>query len=349
MCSCCAVIPSLNPDENIIEVVKRLKDNGFEDIILVNDGSASDEIFVRLHKEYGCAVIKHCVNLGKGRGMKNALNYYMNNFSDRYSGVVFVDDDGQHDVDDVLKCCKCLEENMDKLVLGVRDFSKSNVPLKSRWGNRITSQFFRFFCGLDISDTQTGLRAVSNEIIPYFIAVNGERYEYETNMLLETPKYNIPIAEVPIKTIYKGNNEKSHFNPIKDSAAIYKNLIGYFSSSIASAVIDLAAYQIMFMLLSAAAGFFRIGVSTAVARVISSAFNYTVNKKLVFASREDAKKSLVKYYVLCVLQMVASYGGVYGLSLLFGGEDTLWIKIIVDCILFFISFKIQQLWVFKKN
>lgn len=345
----CAVIPSLNPDERILSIVSKLKENGFENIIAVNDGSADDSLFVRLREEYGCDVLRHYINLGKGRGMKTALNHYMNCYADKLDGVVFVDGDDQHDVGDVCACCKCLSENPGCLVLGVRDFNDPNVPPRSRFGNKTTSRFFSMFCGLEISDTQTGLRAMGNSIIPRFIDVKGERFEYETNMLLETKTFDIPIKEVPIKTIYVDDNKQSHFNPIKDSIAIYKMLLGYISSSLAASVIDLALYRVFTAVFGGLSASLKIAFSTILARMISSLFNYTVNSRAVFRSSESPRRTIIKYYALCVLQTAASYGGVYGLSLIFGDDHTLWMKIIVDGLLFLLSFKIQQKWVFGKN
>ncbi len=347
MCSYCAIIPSLDPDEKILNVVKGLKEKGFEKIITVNDGSASDELFTRLRDEYGCDLLTHCINFGKGRGMKTALNHYMNVYAGSFDGVVFVDGDGQHSPEDVQACCGCLAENPDCLILGVRDFSDPNVPPRSRYGNRTTSRFFSLFCGLEISDTQTGLRAMGNSIIPKLITVKGERFEYETNMLLETKKLDIPIKEVPIKTIYIEENKQSHFNPIKDSIAIYKMLLGYVSSSLAASVIDLLLYKLFTVLLAGLAASPKIALSTVCARALSSLFNYTVNSKAVFRSSENPKRTILRYYALCIVQTAASYGGVYGLSLLFGDAHTLWMKIIVDGLLFLLSFKIQQKWVFR--
>lgn len=345
----CAIIPALDPDERILSIVSKLRERGFAEIIAVNDGSSSDGLFVKLRDEFGCTVLTHYVNLGKGRGMKTALNYYMNNLTDKCCGVVFADCDDQHDIDDICACCDRLESAPDSLVLGVRDFSCKDVPPRSRFGNRVTSLTLRFLCGINISDTQTGLRAMGNSIIPLLMGVSGERFEYETNMLLEAKKQDIPISEVPIKTIYIEENKKSHFNPIVDSLAIYKNLIGYAASSLTACAADLAAYQIMFLLLSALRGSIRIGLATFIARALSSLLNYTINCKAVFRSKESPRRTIVRYYILCILQAASSYGGVYGLSLLWGQERTLWIKIIVDSILFLFSFRIQQSWVFGKN
>ncbi len=264
-------------------------------------------------------------------------------------GVVFVDSDDQHHIDDVCACCECLSENPGCLVLGSRDFSDPNVPPRSRFGNRTTSRFFRLFCGLSINDTQTGLRAMGNDIIPKLVTIGGERFDYETNMLLETKNLDIPIKEVPIKTIYIEDNKQSHFNPIKDSIAIYKTILGYISSSLAAAAIDIGLYWLLSVLLGGLGGKLRIALSTVFARIVSSLFNYTVNSKAVFKSSENPKRTLLKYYTLCILQTAASYGGVYGLSLIFGQDHTTLIKLPVDCLLFLLSFKIQQNWVFKRK
>lgn len=344
----CAVIPSLDPDERIVSIVRKLSERGFKHIIIVNDGSRSDILFEKIKKEYHCDIITHYINLGKGRGMKNAMNFYMNNYSRECRGIVFADSDDQHDIDDICACCDMLSDNPGSLILGVRDFNGEGIPPKSKFGNKITSRFFRLFCGLDISDTQTGLRAMSNEMIPKFMELKGERFDYETNMLLETGRLDIPIKEVPIKTIYEDNNSHTHFNPLKDSVAIYKMLIGYASSSLVSCLADLAVYQLVFTIAASLAVKTRIMLATFIARALSSLLNFSLNNGMVFKSAADPKITLIKYYTLCILQAAASFGGVYALSNVFG-ENTLIIKIFVDTLLFAVSFKIQQCWVFKKD
>ena len=60
----------------------------------------------------------------------------------------------------------------------------------------------KFICGVSVSDTQTGLRAIPLSAIPALIDVSGERFEYETNMLLETSKLKLGIKEVIIERDY---------------------------------------------------------------------------------------------------------------------------------------------------
>ena len=159
------ILPSLNPDEKLMLVVNGLIKEGFEDIIIVNDGS--DEAHMQPFKEASThkevTILIHEVNKGKGRALKTAYEYCIANRPD-IEGVVTVDGDNQHRPEDIRKCCEKMIENPDCVVLGCRDFSEKNVPAKSRFGNNVTKGVFRFACGIKISDTQTGLRAIPAKI-----------------------------------------------------------------------------------------------------------------------------------------------------------------------------------------
>ena len=80
--------------------------------------------------------------------------------------------------------------------------SGPDVPPRSRFGNKSASLLFQVLAGLRISDTQTGLRAIPTRWLPDLVDLYGERFEYETNMLLEIPRLGIPLRERPIRTIY---------------------------------------------------------------------------------------------------------------------------------------------------
>ena len=103
----------------------------------------------------------------------------------------------------------------DKVVLGVRRFDGEDVPFKSRFGNNMTSMVFKVMCGLNISDTQTGLRAIPYRYLDTFCNIEGERFEYETTMLLEFKKSDIQFMEVPIETVYIEDNASTHLIRLK--------------------------------------------------------------------------------------------------------------------------------------
>lgn len=216
------VLPSLNPDEKLTAVLYELKEIGFDDIILVNDGSESSRLtYFPPDDDECCELLTHEVNRGKGAALKTAFACFLS--SGRTSaGVVTVDGDHQHKAEDVRRCAEEMLKYPDSVILGVRDFSRHGTPLKSRAGNRLTSFVFRVFCGLRISDTQTGLRAIPRAYLSQLAAVEGERFEYETNMLLEMKRLNIPLRQVPIETVYIEGNASSHFHAVRDSFQIYR-------------------------------------------------------------------------------------------------------------------------------
>mgnify|MGYP001489463057 CR=1 FL=1 len=332
---------------------RSLREAGFDDIILVNDGSDENhrEPFEHASAYPECTILTHEVNKGKGRGLKTAFEYCIKNRPD-IDGVVTVDGDNQHKAADILKCCEKMAECKDKVVLGVRNFSGKDVPFKSRFGNNMTSFVFKFACGLNISDTQTGLRAIPRQYLELFDKVKGERFEYETNMLLEFKQSHIDFVEVPIETVYIEENASTHFNPIKDSLKIYGVIFKFLFSSIASSVIDLAMFALISALMFGKLdGSIRIFTATLGARIISSLFNYTFNRKAVFNSKSGVKSSIVRYYILCACQLCVSYGLVYLVTsvLSLGQILTVVAKAIIDTILFVISFQIQRRWVFKHN
>lgn len=344
------IIPSLNPDDALIDVVKNLKEAGINNILVVDDGS--DE----MHKEpfdyvdnEDCIVITHTVNMGKGQALRTAFEYIKENRSDIES-VITVDGDNQHRVSDIINCIMKQKEFKNRIIIGCRDFSESNVPARSKFGNTMTRMVFKFACGINISDTQTGLRSIPSMYLQDMLEIEGDRYEYETNMLLYMKENNIPFEEVKIQTVYIDENSSSHFNPIKDSIRIYKVIIKFFMSSVWASAVDLIMFALLCVLLE---GSFDkkvyILLATILARVVSSLCNYVINHKIVFKSKGSIKSTILRYYVLCVLQMLVSYSLVYALSVLIkvNGGALVLLKAIVDVILFFISFRIQRQWVFK--
>lgn len=344
------LVPSLNPDEKMTKYIKALIAIGFEKIIVVNDGSSQkyDTFFNEIGRFQEVDVVKHAVNQGKGRALKTGFHHYLNNYSD-YDGVVTADADGQHSPKDTLKVAESLSKNKKSLILGTRNFNEEQVPFRSKWGNKITTLVFKLFYGKTINDTQTGLRGMSNEFIRSCLKLEGERFDYEINVLIEAVKEKVSIKEEIIETIYIEENKSSHFHPFRDSIKIYKILLGSFFkfafSGLFCFVIDYFLFYLLAnYILKLDSSFWIIFLATLIARVISSFINYKLNKDIVFKSKKGSK-TIIKYYILCVFQMLASATLVYILSSL--GFNKNIFKIIVDIILFFISYRIQKFIIFK--
>ena len=293
--------------------------------------------------------------MGKGAALKTGLRWFLENRPDG-KGVVTVDGDNQHHPEDTKACTLRMLET-GKVILGCRDFSLDHVPPRSRAGNNITKAVFRIFCGMKLSDTQTGLRAIPTAYIKQLCAIKGDRFEYETNMLLAMQQQNIPYGEVPIRTVYIEENKSSHFRAVQDSARIYALILAHFFrytlASIASALVDTGIFALLSWLLSGTVGGLLLnGICTGTARILSSLFNFFINKKVVFQNKDCIGKSLLRYYCLAIPILLLQLGLTHGAYLLFGIEDhqTLLrtvIYVAVMTVLYIVSFMLQQRWVFR--
>lgn len=347
------VIPALNPQNMLIDYIDALISKDFESILVINDGSRFEfaNIFSEISTRPEVKIINHAVNLGKGRAIKNSINYFLNlGDVSQYSGLITVDSDGQHNVSDVEKIRDGMLLQADKLYLGSRNFNKENVPIKSSFGNKFSSGLFKLLYGKKIMDTQTGLRGIPKGIAAEFIDLKGERFEYETNMLIAAVMKDFDIKEIEIETIYFDNNSETHFRPIKDSLSIMGLLLGsfvkYTISSFSSFILDIGLFQILISLLGGWDASSRILVATIGARIGSSLFNYKVNKNFVFENTNNDKSIMVKYFALVIIQLFISAIIVTQVYRFTNIQESI-VKTLVDAFLFFISFRIQKFLVFK--
>ena len=164
------------------------------------------------------------------------------------------------------------------------------------------------------------------------------------NLLLEMAHKNIPFVSTPIATIYIEDNASSHFNPVRDSARIYFNIIRYSLSSMISAATDLTFFTLLTTLVFGV-GSAGILLSTVTARLISGSVNFTINKHWVFQSNKRSSDEVLKYSTLFCCQMLLSWLLVTGFSFL--PLNLTLIKILVDTALFFVSYRIQGKHVFN--
>ena len=351
------VLPSLDPDDKLLTVIDGLLEYGFRDIILINDGSNPGNLhyFETAAKHPEVHLLHHPVNRGKGAALKTAFRWFLANRPDS-AGVVTVDGDNQHHPEDTRRCAMHMLEQ-GNLVLGVRDFDQPDVPFRSRKGNKITSAVFKIFVNMTVSDTQTGLRAIPMRDLPLLTAISGDRFEYETNMLLAMKANGIAYDEVKIRTVYIEENKSSHFRAVRDSWRIYKLILAHFfrytAASLVSALIDEGLFTVLTWIFAGTlSGVALTAVPAAIARLFSSLFNFFVNKKIVFQSSGNTGKALLRYYCLAIPTALAQILLTHTLYHIFGiiaGQTFLraLIYALVMVVLFTVSFLVQQRWVFR--
>lgn len=212
------VLPSLNPDEKLQKTVDALLSVGFTDIVIVNDGSREDCLKFFPPAGEHITVLTHEVNRGKGAALKTAFRFCAEE-GKRPPAVITADGDGQHQIDDISKLFYTIRTAPPAILLGVRDF-EGDIPFRSRLGNRTASLLMKTLYRFPFEDTQTGLRAFPGALLEWLIKIPGERYEYETNVLIAAAREEIPVEAVTVHTRYNLNCGISHYRPVRDSLRV---------------------------------------------------------------------------------------------------------------------------------
>jgi glycosyltransferase involved in cell wall biosynthesis len=293
------LIPSYQPKEILCRLLAELRRASPSHIVVVDDGSGADyaPVFQKAQQVAGTTLLTNAVNLGKGAALKHGMNHILVHHPD-CAGVVTVDADGQHAVADILSVADELRKNPRNVILGARRFDTA-VPLRSRFGNAVSRYVYRFLIGLNLGDTQTGLRGIPRRLMELCLGIRANRYEFETEQLVIIQASRIPVQEIPIETIYIDGNRDSHFRPLRDSARIYFVLLRYSVASLVTEMADLAVFA------SIMAWSDNLLFSNAVGRLVALWVQFMLLQSFVFRSRGSAR-TLMLYLGLVVVSGVIS-------------------------------------------
>lgn len=341
MSAVAVIIPAYKPDERMNVFIRALRDDGFERLIVVDDGGGPEYAsFFEQAKEDGCQVLVHEVNRGKGAALRSGLQALL---AEDPMPVITADCDGQHSPADVHHIAEVMLDSPESLVLGTRD--KSLMPPRSRAGNTITCAALGLLTGLWVHDTQTGLRGMPLCSLETFAQLDGDHYEFEMNVLITARQKTMSVIEVPIATIYIDNNKSSHFDTLRDSYRIYallfKQIGKYIGSSMFSGLIEYGVFVLLGYLFQTS-----LLVSVVVPRIISSTINYIVNREVVFKSHVG-KRSLVYFYLFVAAVLTVNYFIILGLTSI--GVSKIFAKMIADLSLFVVSYNVQQRFIFRER
>lgn len=332
------LIPAYEPTTKLLDLIAELRNKTSYNILIIDDGSGENyrDIF-KSAEDSGCTVLTHEQNQGKGIALKTGFAHLRDNFSGE--NVVCADSDGQHCIDDIITIADEIDSKKSEMILGVRLFDK-NVPFKSRFGNSISAFLFKIASGIFLSDTQTGLRGYPFAMLDWLIEQKGNRFEYELNLLLESKNAGISIKQVTIQTIYENKNKGTHFRPLADSIRVLLPVIKFIASSFTAGILD---FVLLFLFEYLTGSLF---LAVILARIISSVYNYTINRFLVFKAKKITnKQSAPKYFSLVVIIMLLNY---YILTFLIGvGKiPEVGAKILTEVILFTMSYVVQRFLIF---
>ena len=133
------------------------------------------------------------------------------------------------------------------------------------------------------------------------------------------------------------------FKKLNEIINKYKMFLKYLGVAIISFVIDIFFFTVFNTLLKLS-----IILATILARLISSFINFLLNKEKVFNSKEKMSITIIKYYLLVVVQMLVSAFSVKFIAKYILINPT-FIKVPVECILFICNYLIQKILIFKRG
>jgi glycosyltransferase involved in cell wall biosynthesis len=208
------VIPCFDGATTVGGVVAAARASGHP-VVVVDDGSRDDSAAVA--ERAGATVLRHAANHGKGAALATGFTYAVREGA---AAVLTLDADGQHDPAEIPSLIAAHRHTPRAVVVGVRSFAPTDMPLRSRIGNRISTWWISKFAGRPHADTQSGFRVYPRALFER-VELVSRRFETETELLLRAARLGLPLVEVPIRTIY-GPDRVTHFHGLRDTLRVIK-------------------------------------------------------------------------------------------------------------------------------
>ncbi|RUO59981.1 bifunctional glycosyltransferase family 2/GtrA family protein [Pseudidiomarina marina] len=336
------VIPAYNPNNELLHLIEALQEfrQHYDSIVVINDGSASADVFSRLPQIDNLHVLTHDDNRGKGAALKSGFQWVLDNKPNSL-GAITADADGQHLPTDIIRVLDQFRQNPQELWLGSRNFKRRGIPFRSWLGNTFARYTFRLGLRIHIPDTQTGLRGIPIKLLNALVHTPSDHYEFELDMLILAKQEEVPFRSIEITTVYEQGNASSHFRPLQDSILIYKKFLKFSGVGIASAALDYGLFALVYGLTG------EILFAIASARLVSGIFNFTLNRQWVFGKGRSLATDALKYTTLAIVLVLANY--LFTKTLYAVGLSPFIGKPVAEIIVFLLSYRFQKKLVFRRS
>ncbi len=193
------VVPAYNEEKTVSQVIEEIAKRGYY-VVLVNDGSSDNtlENTKKSQKKYPnqIIIVSHIINRGLGAALNTGIADALKH---KAKYIVTFDADGQHEVNDIQKVCKPLQEQKAEAVIGARPFE--DMPLSKNFANTMMNLLTRVFYRVKVRDSQSGLRAFTANAASK-INVVSQGYAVSSEFIKEIKDNNLKLEEVTITTIY---------------------------------------------------------------------------------------------------------------------------------------------------
>ena len=211
-------IPAFNEGKVIDEVIKKcLK---FSDQVVVCDDGSTDDTY-EIADAAGAHVIRHDVNIGKGEALRTLFKFAIHSKNDI---IVTIDGDGQFLPEEIPKLVSDIEEKKSDIVIGYRFDDATDMPNYRRFGNKMLDKMANMVTELSVSDTQSGYRAYSKDIIEK-LNFNIKGFGADVEILIDAANKGFRISEQKVTVIYNTGSDTSTKNPISHAGEVVTTIL----------------------------------------------------------------------------------------------------------------------------
>jgi glycosyltransferase involved in cell wall biosynthesis len=197
-----ALIPGYQEEPRIAAVVRAAMRH--LPVVVVDDGSTDDT--AAQAEAAGATVIRQVPNQGKGAALRQGFRHALDL---GVEAVVTLDADGQHDPAEIPRFLAAFEADHPELIVGRRNFRV--MPPVRRLSNTVGGLIVSVAVGRRIPDNQSGYRLIGRRLMADLLASEEDGFAFEVEMIARCIALDLPIAWIPIRTIYAG--EPSHIRP----------------------------------------------------------------------------------------------------------------------------------------
>lgn len=190
-------IPAYNEEQVIGEVLETIRQYGYPNLYIVDDGSTDQTAeYARLANG---KVFQHLINRGVGAATQTAIEGARKSDC-RF--MILMDADGQHLPEDIEILIQRMSKGDCDIVIGSRFLGDlSGMPKSRRWFNGLANLLTNLFCKSSYSDTQSGFRMLNRKAIET-LQLTLDEYGFCSEMIILAEKHGLKIVEVPTQVVY---------------------------------------------------------------------------------------------------------------------------------------------------
>lgn len=207
------VIAAYNEEPRLGATLAGLRERGYRNVVVVDDGSRDDTARVALGA--GVWSLRHLLNLGQGAALQTGIAFALA----RGAGtVVTFDADNQHDPDEIPALAAPVRDGTADVALGSRFLGRAeNIPLSRKLVLKGGVLFTRLFSGIRVTDTHNGFRAFTADAARR-IRITQNRMAHASEILDQVQTLGLRFVEVPVTVRYSAETMakgQSSWNAVK--------------------------------------------------------------------------------------------------------------------------------------